>query len=285
MIRGIQRSGRVVVSGIGKAGYIGQKLSATLSSLGIASYFLHPTEAMHGDLGRYSKEDVALFLSNSGETAELLTMLPHAKRLGVTVISITGTMESTLAKQSDIVVAYGAVSEAGLLSLAPTTSATLMLVLGDALAMAVLAERGITPEQFATFHPAGSLGFKLKLVSEIMRTSNQLCIVKESMLAKEVLLKISETEGRPGATAIVNSTGTLTGVFTDGDLRRFLSRGTDFLNEPISRVMGKTPKTIEPNKLVSEALGIMTSCKIDQLIVVSPELLPIGMIDIQDIAA
>ncbi|MBN8548273.1 MAG: KpsF/GutQ family sugar-phosphate isomerase [Deltaproteobacteria bacterium] len=283
LIMAMSPEGRVVVSGMGKAGFVAMKISATLASTGVPSYFLHPAEAIHGDLGRYTKKDIAMLLSNSGETQETIGILPHVRRIGCPVISITSDKTSTLGKHSDIVLPIGLLDEAGPFGLAPTTSTTAMLALGDALAVTILKLRDFSKEQFALYHPGGNIGRGLMLISEVMRSGEENCVVPETMKAKDVLHKITVTKGRPGATAIVDKSGKLVGVFTDGNLRRCLEKGDSFLNLPISKVMGSSPKTIAPTQIAQEALRIMSEHKIDQLIVVDADRRPIGMIDIQDL--
>ncbi len=274
---------RVIVSGVGKTSFVGMKISATLASIGVPSFFLHPAEAVHGDLGRYTKGDVALILSNSGETSEIVRIIPYIKRIGCKIISICSRSDSSLASHSDIVLTIGMLSEAGPLGLAPTTSTTAMLALGDALAMSVFAQRNYSPEEFAQYHPAGALGASLMPISEIMRTKDQHCIVPEDLSGREVLHQITITKGRPGAASIVNKQGNLVGVFTDGNLRRCLDQGIEFLNKPIKQVMTTSPKTISDAKLAAEALRIMSEHKIDQLVVVNELKQPVGMVDIQDL--
>jgi len=283
MILRIPSTGRVIVSGIGKAGFIGMKISATLASTGTPSFFLHPAEAVHGDLGRYAKDDIALILSNSGETPEILRILPSIKRVGCPIISITGSKSSTLAKHSEATLLIGKVDEVGPLGLAPTTSTTVMLALGDALAMTVLNQRGFSKEEFAQYHPGGALGRKLMTVAEAMRQGEEHAVARDNLLCKEVIHIISATKGRPGAAAIVNTEGRLVGVFTDGDLRRCLDMNSNFLNEPISKYMGRSPKTCKASQLVEEALRLMSQFKIDQLLVTDEENHPIGTLDIQDV--
>ncbi len=283
LIRELRPGGRLVLLGMGKAGFIAQKVSATFASTGIPSFFLHPAEATHGDLGRFSKGDVALILSNSGETPELNRIIPLIKRFGCPIISITATSESTLGKHSEVVLEIGVVDEAGPHGVAPTTSTAVMLALGDALSMTVFQQHGFSREQFALYHPGGSIGRSLMVVSEIMRTGDENCIVPETMLAKDVLHKISATKNRPGAAAIVDNNGILAGVFTDGNLRRCLESGAAFLEAPISGVMTKNPKVITAERLVTEALRMLTEYKIDQVIVVDAANRPIGLIDIQDL--
>lgn len=283
LITAMPEEGRLVISGMGKAGFVGMKISATFASIGIPSFFLHPAEAVHGDLGRYARRDVALLLSNSGETPEMLRTLPHIRRIGCPVISITASTDSTLAKHSDVVLPIGKITEAGPLGLAPTTSTTVMLALGDALVMSIFSGREFTREQFAFFHPGGNLGRSLVLVSEIMRRGEELCVIRENISAREALHRISSTAGRPGAAAVVDASGTLCGIFTDGDLRRCLERVEGFLERPIAEVMGKTPKTITAGKLAQEALRVMSDHKIDQLVVIDEKKSPVGMVDIQDV--
>jgi arabinose-5-phosphate isomerase len=284
LILDMPREGRVIVSGMGKAGFIGMKISATLASTGLPSFFLHPAEAVHGDLGRYTKCDVALILSNSGETYEVLRVLPHVKRMGCSTIAITGSVDSSLGRHSDVTLSIGKIVEAGPLGVAPTTSTTLMLALGDALAMAVLKNRGLTHEEFAALHPAGNIGRLLMVVSDIMRRGDENCVAPTSATVRDVIHRITITKGRPGAAAIVDPDGTLVGVFTDGNLRRCLDERLDFLDKPVEHFMSKNPKSVRPEQLVQEALRVMTEHRIDQVIVVDAAGAPIGMIDIQDVS-
>lgn len=283
MLLDMPQGSHVVVSGMGKAGIIGRKISATLASTGVSSFFLHPAEAIHGDLGRFSPNDIALILSNSGETKEILDILPAIKRFLCPIISITSNPDSALAKYSDVVLRILREKEAGPFGFAPTTSTAMMLVLGDALCMALTKERGMSPEEFAVYHPGGDIGRALMSCGELMRQEDEHCVVKEDTLAREVLHSITSTKGRPGAASVVDANGILKGIFTDGDLRRCLDKEPNFLNKPISEVMGKMPKTISPNKLAQEALAILNKYKIDQIIVVDSEKHPVGMIDIQDL--
>ncbi len=284
LILELSPSGRVLVTGLGKAGIVGQKISATLASTGTSSFYLHPTEALHGDLGRFHKSDLALVLSNSGETPEVLALIPQLRTVGVPVVAITSTAENTLSKHADVVLTIGRLNEAGALGLAPTSSTTAMMALGDALALVVLNARGFTAEQFAFNHPAGNLGRALMKVSEVMRSGATHCVVGEAEPVKDVLKKISLTPGRPGAAAVVDSAGKLVGVFTDGNLRRCLEAGSSFLDAPISSVMGRSPKSITQERFAKEALALLVQLKIDQLLVVDSGGNPIGMVDIQDVA-
>lgn len=285
MILALPIGSRIVVSGMGKAGFVAQKISATLSSIGFPSFYLHPAEAIHGDLGRFSSNDLALLLSNSGETSELVRLLPTLKQRGSHIISITSTPASTLGRHSDVVIAMGRCIEAGPLGLAPTTSTTVMMALGDALAMTLVQRRGFTKEDFAAFHPGGDLGRSLMLVSDIMRTGESCCVVHESVETKKALHLITETKGRPGAASIVDDSGVIVGVFTDGNLRRCLEHDVEFLSKPIGTLCSRTPITITSDKLATEAARIIQERKIDQLMVVDERNVPVGLIDIQDLLA
>ena len=283
VILAISPANRLIVSGMGKASFIAMKISATFASTGVPSFFLHPAEAAHGDLGRYSKGDVALFVSNSGETAEMLLIVPHIKRIGCPIIAITGNSASSLAGYSDIVLSIGKVAEAGPHGLAPTTSTTAMLALADALSMSVFSRQEYSRERFAFYHPGGNIGASLLSVSEVMRKDEQNCIVPQTLKTREVLHRITSTKGRPGAASIVDENGLLAGVYTDGNLRRCLEQGNDFLDKPISEVMTRNPKVISGEKLAPEALRLLSQYKIDQIIVIDSTNHPIGMVDIQDL--
>jgi arabinose-5-phosphate isomerase len=283
LILSLSPQGRLVVAGIGKTGFIGMKLSATFASIGVPSFFLHPTEAMHGDLGRLSPDDVLLVLSHSGETPELTGFLPFVKKRGVKILALTAHADSSLGRLSDVCLAVGKLPEAGPLGLAPTTSTTVLLALGDALAMSVLNERPIERQHFAGMHPGGALGRSLLLVSEVMRSGEKLCVVSDQMKVAQVLEQITLTKGRPGAAVIVDAQGILAGVFTDGDLRRCLTSQPQFLERPISFCMGKNPKTIGAQVYAEEALAVLRQHAIDQVIVIDENRKPIGLVDIQDL--
>ncbi len=273
---------RVVVTGMGKAGIIGQKISATLSSIGKPSLWLHPAEAIHGDLGRVVKDDVVLAISNSGETEELLRLLPTIKNIGAKLISLTGNVQSTLAKNSDITLDISVRKEACPLGLVPTASTTAMLAMGDALAIAVMEKKGLKKEEFALYHPGGNLGKRLLLkVKDIMRKGAANPVVKEDDLVKDALLAI--TSARAGSASIVNKKGILVGIFTDGDLRRHLEGDPNLSMRKLKEVMTKCPTVIEKEKLAAEALGILQSKKIDELPVVDDAGKPIGLLDVQDL--
>ena len=277
-------TGQVVVTGMGKAGLVGQKISATLASTGTPSFFLHPAEALHGDLGRLRPSDLLLALSNSGETAEVLHALAAAKKTGAAVIGMTGRPESRLGQLADCVLDIGRVEEACPLKLAPTASTSAMLVLGDALAMVVLADRGFDREDFARFHPAGSLGLRLLTVAEVMRQGEELPLVTADLTIAEVQVAISRTPGRPGAALVVDGAGHLEGVFTDGDLRRVITAG-DYrvLDEPVAGHMTRDPKVLHPGQLVEEAHRLLRENKKDQAPVLDADGRAVGLVDVQDL--
>jgi arabinose-5-phosphate isomerase len=284
-LAGLAPHARVVTSGIGKAGLIAQKASATLSSIGLASSFLHPTEAMHGDLGRIHSGDVVLLFSNSGETPEVVALLPFVKRQGGITIAICSNTQSALFCHADIAIPLGAQQEAGALGIVPTTSTSAMLAVSDALALTVFEMRGASAEQFARLHPGGALGRALVTVEALMRKGEKLCVVSQETPVRQVVHAIGSTKGRPGAAAITDTTGALVGIFTDGNLNRCLESGEEFLSHEVRLVMGKDPKVIEPHKLVQEALHLLRSLKIDQLVVVDLQRRPVGMLDVQDVLA
>jgi arabinose-5-phosphate isomerase len=273
--------GHVVVTGMGKAGLVGQKISATLASTGTPSHFVHPAEAVHGDLGRIMKKDVLLALSSSGETEELLRLIPKVRELGAAVISLTASADSSLGRASDIVVELGRIEEACPLGLAPSASTTALLALGDAIALVVQKARGFNQEDYAFFHPAGELGRKLQKVGEIMRTGDRNPIVREDATVIEAIGRI--TKARAGAVSVVAADGRLSGIFTDGDLRRLQGRNPQGLSERIGSVMTRTPTTIGPDRLVADALRILREKRIDELPVVNGGGEPVGMLDIQDV--
>lgn len=274
--------GRVVVTGMGKPGIVAQKISATLASTGTPSLWLHPAEAVHGDLGRVTKEDVVIALSNSGETEEIKDLLPIIKRIGAKLIAITGNTNSTLAQYSDALINAKIEKEACPFNLAPTSSTTAMLAIGDAIAIALLELKEFKEDDYAFYHPGGVLGKRLFLkVEDIMRKGINHPIVSEQTLIKDVLLKI--TEARAGSATVVDKEGKLSGIFTDGDLRRWLAEEKDLLNKKVKEVMTKMPKVIEAGKLAVEAGKIMQEYKIDELIVVDENCKPLGLLDIQDL--
>src|SRR5437899_8753942 len=274
--------GRVVVTGMGKPGFIAQKISATFASTGTPSLFLHPAEALHGDLGRLVPGDLVLALSNSGETEEILRLLPALKRMGAPIIAVTGGQKSSLAAAADVVLEIGPVPEACPLGLAPTTSTVALLALGDALAMTVLHRRGFSPEQFAELHPAGALGKRLLRVREVMRTGAANPTVSKDTSLRETAAVMS-TVGRPGAASVVDAAGKLVGIFTDGDLRRLVQQDDVDFTRSVSAVMGRNPRTIGPDDLAVTAAEALHEGQIDQLPVVDSEGRPVGLLDVQDL--
>ncbi len=276
--------GQTVVTGMGKAGLVGQKISATLASTGTPSFFLHPAEALHGDLGRIRPGDVVLALSNSGETAEVNMVMAAVRKLGLPLIGLTGRADSTLGTHSDHLLDIGRVEEACPLKLAPTASTTLMLALGDALAMAVLEEREFGPRDYAVFHPAGSLGRRLMRVDEVMRKGDALPLVLAGTSVADALIQTSKTKGRPGASLVVDADGVLSGIFTDGDLRRLLEGGSfERLERPIDEFMAAQPKVLAPSDLAVDAHRLLRENRIDMAPVIDESRRPVGLIDVQDL--
>ncbi len=272
--------GKLIVTGMGKSGLVGQKIAATLASTGTPSFFLHPAEAIHGDLGMISKEDAVLAISNSGETPEILAIIPTIKRWGNPVIAITNNRNSKLAKESDIHLFLNVKREACRLNLAPTSTTTATMALGDAIAVALLEMRGFTSEDFARFHPGGSLGKKLMKVGELMHTGEELPIVHPDTPLKEAVLTISEKGF--GAALVVDKDGNLIGIITDGDLRRFIESGGSIDKCLVEKVMTKNPKYVTKNQLIVEALEIMERYNITVLPVVENKK-PIGLVHLHDI--
>ena len=274
--------GRIIVTGMGKPGFIAQKVSATLSSTGTPSLYLHPAEALHGDLGRVTKEDCLLAFSNSGETEEVVKLLPIVKKIGARLIAVVGNAKSALAKNADFILDVSVKKEACSLGLAPTTSTTVMLAMGDALSIALLEKKGFKEKDFAFYHPGGSLGKRLLLkVEDIMRKGAANPVVRENSCVKGVLLKI--TKARAGSANVVNKKGLLVGIFTDGDLRRHLDSKTNIANRKIKEVMTHSPVTIKKERLAAEAFQILRSKKIDEIPVVDKAGRPVGLLDVQDI--
>ncbi len=274
--------GRIVVTGMGKSGHIGNKIAATLASTGSPAFFVHSGEASHGDLGMITGEDLVLAVSNSGETKEIITILPLIKRLGVPMIAMTGNPDSTLAKTAEVNLDVSVAEEACPLQLAPTASTTATLAMGDALAVALLESRGFTEEDFARSHPGGSLGRRLLLhVDDLMHTGDLIPKVLVGTPLSEGLLEMSR-KGL-GMTAIVGQDGKLTGVFTDGDLRRSLDNAVDIHTTLVEQVMTKNGKTIRPDMLAAEAVHLMDTHKITALIVVDENDKVIGALNVHDL--
>lgn len=275
--------GRVVCTGMGKSGHIARKIAATLASTGTPAFFLHPGEASHGDLGMVTDADVVLALSNSGESDEILAILPALRRQGNPLVSLTGRPQSTMARLSDVHLDASVPAEACPLSLAPTSSTTAALVMGDALAVALMEARGFTADDFARSHPAGTLGRRLLLhIRDIMHSGDDVPSVQADASATTALLEM--TRKRLGMTAVVDAAGVLQGVFTDGDLRRAVDdEDTDLHATPVSQLMGRTPKTIGPDALAVEAAHLMESHNISSLVVVDEARRVVGALNIHDL--
>lgn len=276
--------GRVVTAGMGKAGIIAEKASATFASTGTPSIFLHPAEAVHGDLGRVNHGDLLLAFSKSGETEEVLRLLGPVKATDVPVVSITQSASSTLGQHSDLVLELGPIEEAGAHGLVPTASTTAMLVLADALALVVMEGRQFGPAEFARFHPGGDLGRRLMKVEELMRSGDRNPTITVDASLLQAITIMSSTPGRPGATSIVDADGRLVGFFTDGDLRRLVESGRDAIRDiPVRDVMTANPKTIQPETFALEALAFLHKHQVDQIPVVDSNGNAIGLLDVQDL--
>jgi arabinose-5-phosphate isomerase len=274
--------GRVIVSGIGKSGHIARKIASTMASTGTPAYFVHPAEASHGDLGMITRDDVLIALSNSGESAELLNIVPQIKREGAKLIALTGNPKSTLAREADAHLDAGVSQEACPLNLAPTASTTAALALGDALAIALLDAKGFGAEDFARSHPGGALGRRLLThVKDVMRSGDEVPVVKDNASMRDAMLEM--TRGRIGMTAVVDRDHRVLGVFTDGDLRRTLDRVDDFRQATLSEVMSKNPRTISPDKLAVEAVKLMEDFKVNQLLVVDAGGKLVGALNMHDL--
>jgi arabinose-5-phosphate isomerase len=278
---------KVVLTGIGKAGIIARKISATLASTGTQSIFLHPVEALHGDLGRVSRGDVVIAMSHSGATEEIVHLLDHIKARGARLIALTGSQSSPLGRYADITISYGDVEEACPLGLAPTVSTACMLALGDALAMTVMKMRDLKPEQFAAFHPGGALGRKLLKVEEAMtaREGGPFSVVRDDLSLGDALAHAEKDERRAGAMLLVDAGGRLSGILTDADLRRHLlrQRGQDIMVLPVRELMTSDPRHVHLGELASRALSILNEYRIDELPVLDEDHRPVGIIDVQDL--
>jgi arabinose-5-phosphate isomerase len=273
--------GRVIVSGMGKSGHIARKIAATFASTGTPAHFVHPAEASHGDLGAVTRQDALLMLSWRGETAELSDIITYAKRFRIPLIGVASNAESTLLQASDVALVLPPVREACPMGLAPTTSTTVMLVLGDALAVALMERRGFSADQYRDFHPGGSLGRALVRVSDLMHTGDEVPLVGQSTAMRDVLIAIAEH--RFGCVGVTDKKGALVGIVTDGDLRRHM--GGDILDMKASDVMTRAPKIVTPDELAAEALATMNEKKITQLFVLDPKnkaRKPIGILHIHD---
>lgn len=283
VVNTLSQHGKIIVVGIGKSGHIGNKIAATMTSTGSTSVVLNSVDAVHGDLGIVNDGDVVMALSYSGESEELTNLLPALKRFSVKIISLTGAPKSTLGRYSDVVLNTKVPREACPFNLAPTSSTTAMLVMGDALAMTVLQTRGFKRQDFARYHPSGAIGRSLLLrVSEIMRTGTRCAIAAETVPVKEALFLM--TEAKCGSVSVVNAKGKLSGVFTDGDLRRLMTAdGNALLGQSLASVMTRNPICIRSEALAAEALKIFNERNIDDLIVVNAKNEPVGLVDLQDL--
>lgn len=275
-------TGKVVVSGMGKSGLIGQKIAATMASTGTPAFFVHPADGIHGDLGMLTKQDSLLALSNSGETEEVLKLLPFMKRLSIPIIALTGRTQSTLAKESDVVLDVSVAEEACPLGLAPTSSTTASLAMGDALAIALLQKRGFKEEDFAQFHPGGALGRRLLYkVRDLMQQGSALPRVAATASAREAILEM--TSKKLGMTTVVNAKGQLAGVITDGDLRRFLEKGGNLAKAKAKDLGSKSPRTIQADALAAKAVQTMEQFSITSLVVVDERNRLAGVIHLHDL--
>ena len=282
IIAALKARGKIVIVGIGKSGNVGAKIAATLTSTGSTAVVLNSVDALHGDVGIVNDGDVILALSYSGESDELLNLLPALKRFSVKIISLTGNLKSSLARHSDLTLSVKVPKEACPFNLAPTSSTTATLVLGDALAMAVLQARGFKQKDFAKYHPSGAIGRAMLLtVGEIMRRGERNAIASENLSVKEALLVM--THAKSGSLAAVNARGKLTGIFTDGDFRRHMATDENLLSQPLKKIMTRNPICVRDTALAVEALKIFNERNIDDLIVVNAKNEPVGLVDSQDL--
>ena len=277
-----QCKGKVVVAGMGKSGLIGQKIAATLASTGTPSFFLHPAEGVHGDLGMVARRDAMMAISNSGETQEVLQLLPFVKRINIPVVALTGRMSSTLAKHCDVALDISVAEEACPMGLAPTASTTATLAMGDALSVALLRKRGFKPDDFAQFHPGGTLGRRLLIkVKDLMHGGGDVPSVKAQVSGTEAIVEMSAK--KLGMTTVLDAAGCLIGIITDGDLRRFIQGGGDFTRITAADLASRHPKTIGPHELASTALGLMEQHSITALVVGKAGEPPVGVIHLHDL--
>ena len=278
----MKTTGRVIVTGIGKSGIIGRKIAATFSSTGTPALFLHPVEAVHGDLGIVTPQDIVLAISKSGDTSELAQLIPLFKRLELKIILLTGYLKSSMAERADFVIDCSVSSEASSNNLIPTASSTAAMVMGDALALTLLHRRGFSSEDFAQLHPGGTLGRRLLLrVSDLMHTGQRIPIVSQAATIKETLLTMSQ--GRLGVAVVVDNDGRLGGIFTDGDLRRLSEQGENFLDLPIVKAMNPKPRTIKSDAILDEVLALCEKHQITVLVIIDSNQRPSGIIHLHDV--
>lgn len=280
----LKLNGNLVVTGMGKAGHIGQKLAATFASTGTPAHFLHPAEAFHGDLGRLHPYDAVLVLSQSGETSEVVQLLPSLAEMGVPIIAVTANQESTLSRAAVVTIRLGSLDEACSLGLAPSTSTTVMLAIGDALALVVSRLKGFGAEDFARFHPGGALGLKLSHVEDYMRQLDDCRVARAADTIREILVSCTKPGRRTGAIMLTDAQGRLAGLFTDSDLARLIEhRNDEALDRPVIEAMAKSPTTVHAGEAMTEAIEILAERKISELPVVDDEGRPMGMIDVTDV--
>ncbi|MDR1484015.1 MAG: KpsF/GutQ family sugar-phosphate isomerase [Planctomycetaceae bacterium] len=278
--------GNIIVIGVGKAGLIGQKIAATLASTGTPAHFVHPSEAIHGDLGRINKNDTAIILSQSGETEEITRILPPLKSFHIPIIAITSSTESTLAKFANITISTGKLTEADTLNLAPTSSTTAMLAIGDALALTASEQQGFNSDDFAKFHPGGAIGRKLSSVDNYMRNIEQCRVAPQNETIRDVFVKHTVAGRRSGAILITNNDGKLTGIFTDSDLAKLFEKHNEHkLDTQICNVMTTSPTTVKNGTKMFDAIELMAQKRISELPVVNVDGVPLGLIDVTDVVA
>lgn len=276
--------GDVIITGMGKAGHIGQKLAATFASTGTRAHFLHPAEAIHGDLGRVRSGDMVLAFSQSGETSEVVALLPSFRRAGVPLVAVTKSRDSTLGRAADVVLELGSLAEACPLGLAPSTSTTVMLALGDALALVASHSKGFVAEDFARYHPGGALGLKLSTVEDYMRKTEECRVAPDQRTIRQVLVECTRPGRRSGAIMLVNDAGQLTGLFTDSDLARLIeARHDEALDRPVHEMMIKQPTTLYAGTKMNIAIEVLAERKISELPIVDAAGKPVGMIDVTDV--
>lgn len=273
--------GRIVVTGVGKPGIIGRKISATLASTGTPSLWIHPVEAVHGDMGMVVKDDIVLAISNSGETEELIRLVPLIKKIGIKLIVLSGNTKSTLAKHADICLDISVKQEACTLGLIPTASTTVALAMGDALAVSLLEKKGFNLRDYAFYHPGGIIGRKLLKVKEVMRSGKFHAVVNKNTLVKDVLLII--TKAKAGSATVIDEKGVVCGIFTDGDLRRHIADNPMIITQAVRNVMTKNPLSIHMDTLAMDALHIIKDKKVDELLVVDNKNRPVGLVDEKDL--